>query len=82
MTLQCLIIISRVHGIEVKLKSKKITIIIINQSGKSTKNRYSSVTEYLYQSIKIYIAPIQDPYSEAFLTQAKRKSTVLRRWLN
>ena len=34
------------------------------------------------QSIKIYIAPLQDPYSEALLTQAKQKRTVLRRWWN
>jgi len=33
-------------------------------------------------SIKIYIAPLQDPYSEALPTQAKRISTVLRRWWN
>ena len=35
-----------------------------------------------YQSIKIYIAPLQDPYSEALPTQAKQKRTVLRRWWN
>jgi len=34
------------------------------------------------QSIEIYIAPLQDPYSEALPTQAKRKRTVLRRWWN
>jgi len=28
------------------------------------------------QSIKIYIAPLQDPYSEALPTQAKRKRTI------
>src|SRR6218665_4228116 len=37
---------------------------------------------YINQSIKIYIAPLQDTYSEALLTQAKRKRTVLRRWWN
>jgi len=30
----------------------------------------------------MYIAPLQDPYSEALPTQAKRKWTVLRRWWN
>jgi len=34
------------------------------------------------QSVKIYIAPLQDTYSEALQTQAKRKRTVLRRWWN
>jgi len=34
------------------------------------------------QSIKIYIAPLQGPYSEALPTQAKRKRTVLGRWWN
>ena len=34
------------------------------------------------QSIKIYIAPLQDTYSEALPTQAKRKRTVFRRWWN
>jgi len=33
-----------------------------------------------YQSIKIYIAPLQDPYSEVLPNQAKWKRTVLRRW--
>jgi len=37
--------------------------------------------EHRIQSIKIYIAPLQDPYSEALPTRAKRKTTVLRRWL-
>src|SRR6218665_3038347 len=40
------------------------------------------MTERNNQSIKIYIAPLQDPYSEALQTQAKRKRTVLRRWWN
>ena len=31
------------------------------------------------QSITIYIAPLQDPYSEALLAQAKQKRTLLRR---
>jgi len=39
-------------------------------------------SQSINQSIKIYIAPIQDPYSEALPTQAKRKRTVLRRWWN
>ena len=34
------------------------------------------------QLIKIYIAPLEDPYSEALPTQAKRKRTVLRMWWN
>jgi len=34
------------------------------------------------QSIKIYIASLQDSYSEALPTQAKRKRTVFRRWWN
>jgi len=34
------------------------------------------------QSVKIYIASIQDTYSEALPTQAKRKRTALRRWWN
>jgi len=34
------------------------------------------------QSVEIYIAPLQDSYSEALLTQAKWKRTVLRRWWN
>jgi len=34
------------------------------------------------QSIKIYKAPLQDTYSEALPTQAKRKRTVFRRWWN
>ena len=34
------------------------------------------------QSVKIYIAPLQDTYSEALPTQAKRKRTVFRRWWN
>jgi len=34
------------------------------------------------QLIKIYIAPLQDSYSEALPTQAKRKRTVMRRWWN
>jgi len=34
------------------------------------------------KSIKIYIAPLKDPYSEALPTQAKWKKTVLRRWWN
>ena len=34
---------------------------------------------HLNQSIKIYIAPLQDAYSEALPTQAKQKRTVLRR---
>jgi len=34
------------------------------------------------QSVKIYIAPLQDTYSEALPTQAKRKRKVLRRWWN
>src|SRR6218665_1097158 len=38
--------------------------------------------ESINQSIKIYIAPLQDTYSEALPTQAKRKGTVFRRWWN
>jgi len=34
------------------------------------------------QSIKIYIAPFKDPYPEALQTQAKRKRTVFKSWLN
>ena len=34
------------------------------------------------QSIQIYIAPLQDTYSEALQTQAKRKRTVFRSWWN
>jgi len=34
------------------------------------------------QSIKIYLAPLQDPYLEALLSQTKQKRTVLRRWWN
>src|SRR6218665_971498 len=34
------------------------------------------------QSIKIYIAPFQESYSEALPTQAKRKRTVSRKWWN
>jgi len=36
------------------------------------------------QSVKIYIAPLQDTcaYSEALPTKAKRKRTVFRRWWN
>src|SRR6218665_57285 len=34
------------------------------------------------QSIKICIAPLQDPYSEALPTQTTPKRTVLRRWWN
>src|SRR6218665_1776344 len=34
------------------------------------------------QSVKIYIAPLQDTYSEALPTQAKRKRRVFRRWWN
>jgi len=37
---------------------------------------------YFNQLIKIYIAPLQGPYSEALPTQAKRERTVLRRWWN
>ena len=37
---------------------------------------------FINQSVKIYIAPIQDTYSEALPTQAKRKLTVWRRWWN
>ena len=36
----------------------------------------------MIQSIKIYIAPLQDPYLEALPTQAKRKRTVFSRWWN
>jgi len=32
--------------------------------------------------MKIYIAPLKDPYSEALPTQAKRKRTVFRSWWN
>jgi len=32
------------------------------------------------QLIKIFIVPLQDPYSEVLPTQAKRKRTVSRRW--
>jgi len=34
------------------------------------------------QSVKIYIAPLQDTYSEVLPTQAKRKRRVFRRWWN
>ena len=43
---------------------------------------YTGVSFLINQSIKIYIAPLQDPYSEVLLTQAKRKRTVLSRWWN
>ena len=42
----------------------------------------SASIQWISQSIKIYIAPPQDPYSEALTTQAKRKRAVLRRWWN
>ena len=41
---------------------------------------YTSLS--INQSIKIYIALLQDTYSEAPPTQAKRKRTVFRRWWN
>jgi len=41
-------------------------------------NSTSLMTSINY-SIKIYITPFQDPYSEVLPTQAKRKRTVLRR---
>ena len=34
------------------------------------------------QSVKIYIVPLQDTYSEVLPTQAKWKRTVLSRWWN
>jgi len=34
-----------------------------------------------YQSIRIYLAPLQDPYSEALPTQAKRRRAVLKKML-
>ena len=37
---------------------------------------------WIYQSVKTYIAPLQDTYLETLPTQAKRKRTVLRRWWN
>jgi len=40
------------------------------------------LNQSINQSIKIYIVPLQDPYSEALPTQAKWKKTVLRRWWN
>jgi len=36
----------------------------------------------IIQSINIYIAPFQDPYSNAFPNQAKRKRIVFRSWWN
>jgi len=36
----------------------------------------SNMVTLINQSIKIYIVPIQDPYSEALPTQAKRKRTL------
>ena len=44
--------------------------------------RGNIIVQRLNQSIKIYIAPLQDTYSEALPTQAKRKRTVFRRWWN
>ena len=37
---------------------------------------------YTNQSVKIYIAPLQDTYSEALPIQDKRKRAVFRRWWN
>jgi len=34
------------------------------------------------QSMTMYIAPLQDRYSEALSTQAKRKRTVFKSWWN
>src|SRR6218665_2234802 len=41
-----------------------------------------SISQSINQSVKIYIAPSQDTYSEELPTQVKRKTTVLRRWWN
>src|SRR6218665_3847298 len=38
--------------------------------------QYGHTCESINQSIKIYIMPLQDTYSEALPTQAKRKRTV------
>ena len=43
---------------------------------------YYHNSQSINQSIKIYIAPLQDTYSEALPTQANRKKTVFRRWWN
>src|SRR6218665_3518037 len=40
------------------------------------------LTLSINQSIKIYIAPLQDPCSEVLPTQAKQKRTVVRKWWN
>src|SRR6218665_1852187 len=39
-------------------------------------NCYTSIN----QSVKMYVAPLQKPCSEALPTQAKQKRTVLRKW--
>jgi len=44
-------------------------------------DNYCYSNEVINQSIKIYIVPLQEG-SEALPTQAKRNSTVLRRWWN
>jgi len=46
------------------------------------KHAYITCQTQTNRLIKIYIAPLQDPYSEALPIQAKRKRTVLRRWRN
>ena len=43
---------------------------------------YVYITQSINQSVKTYIAPLQDTYSEALPNQSKRKRTVLRRWWN
>jgi len=43
---------------------------------------FISINQSVNQSIKIYIAALKDPYSEALPIQAKRNRTVLRRWWN
>ena len=43
-------------------------------------NHIMTLSQSINRAIKIYIASLQDPYSEALPTQAKRKITVLRWW--
>jgi len=39
------------------------------------------INKSMNQAIKIYIAPLKDPYPEALPTQAMRKITVFKSWL-
>src|SRR6218665_3249188 len=44
--------------------------------------KHTMANPSINQSVKIYIVPLQDTYSEALPTKAKRKRTVFRRWWN